>query len=254
MIYGVLFLCFVLIGVVHLDINQSVQEVNMVFIESDYELLVNRLYHEAGKRKVKKRYHITFWCFILGLLVFSDKDLITSLVYSMLLSCCVFKLHYVFIKEKYKQELKKAEFEFPYYLNALSMLVQNNPVPVALLKSIAMSPKIFEQDLILLVQELHEGKKSGAQPYLDFAYKFSQVKDLNRIMRSLFNLTVTSSANGKIMTSLTKLANEKVNLVRKGKFDKHLDKQALLPWLSFLWVGIVIIAMFSSMSINQLFT
>lgn len=253
MVYGTLFLTVFLLGTMQLDLHQIVYEFKGGFLESDYEFMISRLYKETAKLKIRKRIIVTICSFFLSLLLWGEQQNATMLFYAMISAVSVFKFQYVIVKEIYQKNLKEAELVFPHYLNALSILLQNNPVPVAILKSIALSPKIFEQDLNILVQELHQGKKVGVRPYLDFANKFPQIKDLNRIMRSLFNLTVTSTRSGKIMASLTKLANEKVNIVRKEKLDKHLDKQALVPWLSFLWIGFVIIAMFTTINIGQLF-
>lgn len=252
MVYGFMFLSVLCVGLLQLDINVSMYEMQSKLVERDYLFIVNRLYPGNNSKK-NKRLLISISSFLLGFVVFDRHKLIETVVYSMVLGFVVYKLHYGIIKEKYKQELKKAELEFPYYLNALSILLQSNPVPVAILKSVEMSPKIFVQDLTELIQDLHEGKKGGVRPYLTFSNKFPQIKDLNRIMRSLYNLTITSANNDKVMTSLTKLANEKINIARKQKYDQYLDKQALLPWLSFLWVGFVIIAMFTTMNIGQLF-
>ena len=52
----------------------------------------------------------------------------------------------------YIQLLGQAKKEFPYYLNHLAILIQNNPVPNAIEKSIREAPAIFQEDLRVLAR------------------------------------------------------------------------------------------------------
>lgn len=254
-IYICIFSIIVILGIIRINQEnlESIKgELKTSFIEFDYDFMLNRLYKDNARKKVEKRYIITIAALFFGILIFESETITKTLFYSIVSSIIVYKIQYLFVKQKYEKNLKQAEIEFPYYLNALSILMQNNTVAVSLLKSIDMAPAIFKEDIKTLVYDIHQGKKMGIQPFIDFANKFPQVKDLNRIMRTLYNLSITINNKEKIMSSLAKLANEKVNSARKDKFDKYLDKQALIPWISFLWVGLVIIAMFSTINLGQI--
>ncbi len=254
-IYICIFSIIVILGIIRINQEnlESIKgELKTSFVEFDYDFMLNRLYKDNARKKVQKRYVITIAALFFGILVFESETITKTLFYSIVSSIIIYKIQYLFVKQKYEKNLKQAEIEFPYYLNALSILMQNNTVAVSLLKSIDMAPAIFKEDIKTLVYDIHQGKKVGVQPFIDFANKFPQVKDLNRIMRTLYNLSITINNKEKIMSSLAKLSNEKVNSARKDKFDKYLDKQALIPWVSFLWVGLVIIAMFSTINLGQI--
>lgn len=254
-IYICIFSIIVILGIIRINQEnlESIKgELKTSFVEFDYDFMLNRLYKDNARKKVQKRYVITIAALFFGILIFESETITKTLFYSIVSSIIIYKIQYLFVKQKYEKNLKQAEIEFPYYLNALSILMQNNTVAVSLLKSIDMAPAIFKEDIKTLVYDIHQGKKVGVQPFIDFANKFPQVKDLNRIMRTLYNLSITINNKEKIMSSLAKLSNEKVNSARKDKFDKYLDKQALIPWVSFLWVGLVIIAMFSTINLGQI--
>lgn len=254
-IYICIFSIIVILGIIRINQEnlESIKgELKTSFVEFDYDFMLNRLYKDNARKKVEKRYVITIAALFFGILIFESETITKTLFYSIVSSIIIYKIQYLFVKQKYEKNLKQAEIEFPYYLNALSILMQNNTVAVSLLKSIDMAPAIFKEDIKTLVYDIHQGKKVGVQPFIDFANKFPQVKDLNRVMRTLYNLSITINNKEKIMSSLAKLSNEKVNSARKDKFDKYLDKQALIPWVSFLWVGLVIIAMFSTINLGQI--
>lgn len=254
-IYICIFSIIVVLGIIRINQEnlESIKgELKTSFVEFDYDFMLNRLYKDNARKKVEKRYVITIAALFFGILIFESETITKTLFYSIVSSIIIYKIQYLFVKQKYEKNLKQAEIEFPYYLNALSILMQNNTVAVSLLKSIDTAPAIFKEDIKTLVYDIHQGKKVGVQPFIDFANKFPQVKDLNRIMRTLYNLSITINNKEKIMSSLAKLSNEKVNSARKDKFDKYLDKQALIPWVSFLWVGLVIIAMFSTINLGQI--
>ncbi len=254
-IYICIFSIIIVLGVIRINresLAEFSDELKSSFVEIDYDFMLDHLYKSNARKKIQKRYITTGVALLFGIVIFESDTITQTLFYAMLCSIGIYKIQYLFVKKRYERNLKQAEIEFPYYLNALSILMQSNTVAVSLLKSIDMSPEIFKEDIKILVYEIHQGKKIGVQPFIDFANKFPQVKDLNRIMRTLYNLSITISNKEKIMSSLAKLANEKVNTARKDRFDKYLDKQALIPWISFLWVGLVIIAMFSTVNIGQM--
>lgn len=249
-------LFFTILTVGFLSMQKSIMEslkyeIQYSFVEKDYEFMMDRLFFDKAKVKTKIRIVNTMLAFVFCIVIFDGLTIVKNILTSSIIAGLIYKLHYFIILGKFRRSLKKAEDDFPFYLNSLTILIQNNTVVVSLLKSIELAPEIFKRDLNILVNDLHEGRKEGLQPYNEFANKFKQVKDLNRIMKTLFNLSFTISNKEKIMTSLTKLANEKVNNARKETYEKFLDKQALIPWVSFLWVGLVIIAMFSSINLGQ---
>lgn len=220
--------------------------------ERNFSFLVSSTTSKNIDKVITERFIYAFATFILGLSYFSTEITYRNLTISIVLSCCVYKLFYLVLKNKYKKKLKIAQKIFPYYLNSLCILVQNNPIPLAVSKSIRDAPELFKDDLIILATDIHEGKKIGVKPYLEFADKYKQIPDLGRISRTLYNISITVSNRDKILYALSKMANDKVNTARKLKLDEFLDKQALFPWVGFLWVGLVIIAFFGTIRLDML--
>ncbi len=218
--------------------------------EDDLEKMIKSLNKTTLDHFIKKRWIITIVSSISFLFLLYDKQYVQF--QSILVGIIAYKIQYYLLLKKYNKELTIAKDLFPYYLNNLSILIQNNPVPNALLKSIEVAPTIFKADLQQLVQDIHEGRKKGITPYLHFASRFKQIDDLTRIMRTCYHLSATSENKQIMLTSLTKIANEKVNYARKQKCEAYLDGQALYPWLGFLWVGFVCIASLSTINISSI--
>lgn len=237
------------------DKNFNSDEMNLIYSilqEKDFSFLVNSLGKKSVAKSIRERLIYAIAAFILSISYFSTELTYQNILISILCACGVYKLTYVALKSKYKKELKVAQKLFPYYLNSLCILVQNNPIPLAVSKSIQDAPELFKNDLTILALDIHEGKKKGVKPYQDFADKYKQIPDLSRISRTLYNISITVSNRDKILSALSKMSNEKVNTARKMKLDEFLDKQALFPWIGFLWVGLVIIAFFGTIQLDML--
>lgn len=177
---------------------------------------------------------------------------INSIFFTLLLAVAVYKGLYFYELKKYHISLDKACREFPYYLNNLCILINNNPVNNAIYDSIELAPQIFKKDLMILVQDIYEGKKEGSLPYIEFSNKYRQISDLHRIMITLYKMKNDSSESDILLTSLNRLSNEKMNDANRMKFEKNLDKQALMPWLGFMWIGFLVIALLLNFDLSAL--
>ncbi|MEG0238556.1 hypothetical protein [Anaerorhabdus sp.] len=232
-------------------INENMKIYSSFFIEKDYEFLLGHLGYIDNKHEFHKRVKQSIVVFFLIVLIFFEQLDYRYLLLSFISAILFYKLQYVLLKKKYERKLMEADQQFPFYLNHLCILIQNNTVPVALNKSIQNAPELFRNDISIWVQDIHEGKKKGLIPYLEFNDKFRQVSGLNRIVKTLYNISIASTSKEKMILSLMKITNEKVLNARKDEFNKILDKQALIPWVSFIWVGIVLIASFSAINIGE---
>lgn len=221
------------------------------FVEKDFKFILEHLGEDNIKKVIHKRIKKSIGATFIICLVLNKDISINYLIFYFILGILFYKLQYYLIKKKYEKKLLEADERFPYYLNNLCILIQNNSVPVALNKSIDVAPRLFKKDLEILVSDIHIGHKKGLIPYLEFNNKFKQVKDLNRVVKTLFNISNASTSKEKMVMSLAKITNERVFNARKDYFNKILDKQALIPWISFLWVGIVLIASFSGISFGE---
>ena len=251
----VIVIIFILIWLTNTDYEKVMElllKFKNFFIEKDYEFLIMHTSNKSFNQVLKQRYFFSLFTCIVYIIL--NLDQINNINFIVLVSLVLitYKAQYFMAKNKYKVKLNKAVIEFPYFLNNLCILVQDYPVVNAIYKSIDISPKIFEQDLIILVQDAHNGTKVGIQPYLEFADKFSQVQDIKRIMRTLYSISITCDNKDIIITSLAKIASDKVKCARHMRFDALLDKQALIPWINFLWIGMVIIMFILKMDLSGL--
>ena len=217
--------------------------INLV-IEKDYEFIVSHITDKKTTIVYQKRILNS----LLIMLMYTGFNINTytfnTFFVSVFIGLLVYKIQYSLNKMTFNSKLKEAGKVFPLYLNNLSILVQDNPIPIAILKSTENAPVIFKKDLEILVKEIHEGEKKGVTPYVDFARKFDKVDGIYRTMRTLHNISITSNNREVMITSLSKIANEKISMARKLKLDGTLDKQSLFPWIGFLWISIVLIALF----------
>lgn len=217
--------------------------------EDDYIYLLKSLYGTKYKVLIKKR---IVNCFVATLLlVLLDYPNYSQILISklILVNVLVYKAHYWYIKQKWKNQLSKAVKAFPYYLNTLNILIEENAINLALLKSIDYAPLIFKQDLNELVWQLHHNPRDF-KPYRQFIKQFPQISDLNRIMRNLYTISIDAGNKETLLRALTMLTNEKIQQARQQHFNQLLDRQALMPWISFIWVGLFIICLLAFINIG----
>ena len=250
MIILIIFMLLWFINTNYSDVQKNIKLLSEILIEKKYYFLVLHTTDKNINQVIKQRYFFGF--FACSIYVLLNIDVINNLNYLTLIIIfiVVFKLQYFMLANKYKVRLNQAIIDFPYFLNNLCILVLDYPVINAIYKSIDNAPKIFKNDLLILVQDAHSGKRIGLQPYLDFADKFSQVDDIKRIMRTLYSISITCENKDVIITSLAKIASDKVKSARRMHFENMLGKQQLIPWINFLWIGIVIIMFITKMDLS----
>ncbi|MFV0380351.1 MAG: hypothetical protein ACK5KQ_05975 [Anaerorhabdus sp.] len=221
-----------------------------LIVEDDFYNMVYRLSDKSYKKILFERKVITIIFALFSFLIAYPNNNIVLIV-----CCCSFlgfKIYYYIIKKRYKRAINIAKSEFPFYLSRLCVLIQIKPIINALSDSIVDAPSVFKKDLIILVNDIHNGNKKGVKPYIDFSNKFSNIPDCARIFRSLYALSTSISKKGKNILILNKISNEKLIIERKNRLEKFLDVQAMLPWILFLWVGLLLISMFSLVSLEGL--
>lgn|GEM_PF-6489922 len=215
------------------------------WMESDYAFYCEKTGKGLPHARMLKRILNAFTAGLLVLAVKKGQLDTFSLVTAVFAAAAVYIGDRLRLKMIYVQLLGKAKKEFPYYLNHLAILIQNNPVPNAIEKSIRQAPAIFQEDLRILVQEIHT-QGSNLKPYLKFAQRFSQIDDIGRIMRTLFSLSITSENRELILTAFSKIANEKIQGARRLELQRRIEKQNMVPYILFLWLGFVILNMIAS--------
>ena len=225
-----------------------------ILLEKDYVFMLERLYDKKISLLISKRYINTMVTLFMYLCVsIANPNLPYNLMFNFLLIVFSYKAQYYLTKLTYQNELKKANKVFPIYLNSLCILIQDNPVPVALQKSIHYAPHLFVKDLNMLIYDIHHNINSNDKsPFIVFADKYPYVNDIKRIMRSLNNIMSTTHNREKIILSLTRVANEKIASNRKQRFKATTEKQQSFAWIGFIWIGMIIIAMFTAIDLGGL--
>ena len=252
MIIFIMIILIWLININYVDVILKVESISKILVEKNYDFIVQHTTNKDLKQTIKQRYFFSFFACSIYILLNIDKINSLNYIVLIIIFIVVFKMQYFIQLNKYKVKLNQAVIDFPYFLNNLCILVLDYPVINALYKSIDNSPDIFKQDLLILVQDAHSGKRIGLQPYLDFADKFDQVDDIKRIMRTLYSISITCENKDVIITSLAKIASDKVKSARKMQFENMLGKQQLIPWINFLWIGMVIIMFITKMDLSGL--
>ena len=222
-------------------VNEYYQVMNLI-IEDDLEYYGNKVKNKNLKQLFNERIMFTSLSMFI-LLCFR-----TNIILIFVLGTIIYYGYYYLLKNSYYVIVKKTNDKFPYYLNNLSILIQQNAVPVAINKSIEHAPNVFKDELKVLVNEIHHDAGS-IQPYLTFAKKFENIEDINRIMRTIYNLALKSSNRDVMITSLSKITNEKLNTQIKLEFKNKLDSLQTTNYLLFLWLGFLILSMITNIDL-----
>lgn len=238
-----------MIGAIWLVDKKSWEDIINQIVEPDFYILVKRMNEKTVKKVIAERKVLTIVFTLFGFSIAWSRDGLSWWI--VLISFIVgFKGYYYLLKRRYQQFLNIAREQFPFYLNRLCILIQTEPIPVALNSSINDAPQVFRSELKCLVQEIHEGKKEGVEPYLTFAQKFPQITECLRIFRMLHALSISITQKDRSLMVLNRIAHEKLITARKRKLDNFLDQQALIPWILFFWVGMLIVILFSVMNLE----
>ena len=245
-------LVFILEYTRRIDANKFVSEVEPYFrfmMEKDYEFLlqlkygpdinVNVLYSRRVRDGVLTIIAVLFILFLSGI------NFVSALL-AFILGFIVFKAPYNKLQSYYKNNLTKINQMLPYYLKSLEILVQHYTVPVALSRSIASAPAIFQKGLKELVAKIEAGD-STVDPYMDFAKEYP-VRDSMRMMRLLYRLSLGSNENkqqqlGVFSRNVSSLQNK----MRENKYKDRLEtmERKTMMMLFCTGGGILIILLYS---------
>ena len=210
-------------------------------VEKDYLFLISKVSKRRWQRELRDRVLISLICSLLGLLMGFDSLVILALFFGS------YYLQYKWLQYKYKKKLEIAVIEFPFLLDKLAALIQTNSVPVSISKVIHDAPGLFQDDLISLLEEIHQDGTS-IKPYVNFADKYPQIEDLQSIMRSLYSLTITVGNRDSIITTFCNLTNTKIKKRIEKKAEQVLDHQNLFCYLIYASMGLLIFALFTSIN------
>lgn len=210
-------------------------------VEKDYVFLVSKVSKKTWQRELRDRVLISVICSLLGLIMNFDILVILTLFF------ITYYFQYTLLQSRYKKKLKVATMEFPFLLDKLAALIQTNSVPVSISKVIEDAPELFRDDLVILLEEIHQDGTS-IKPYVSFADKYPQIEDLQSMMRSLYSLTITSGNRDSIITTFCNLTNTKIRKRIEKRADEVLDHQNLFCYLIYASMGLLIFALFTSIN------
>lgn len=223
-------------------------------MEDDYQFLLNIKYGDAnidvndlfGKRV--RNGIVTIICLIFVFAVYSSSFI--NILVSFIVGYLIFKSPYTKLKAYYRKNLAKIDQMLPYYLKSLEILIQHYTVPVALSRSIATAPEIFQSGLKKLVERIEEGD-SSVDPYMDFAKEYP-VRDSMRMMRLLYRLGLGSQENKQEqLLMFARTVSTLQNKAREQKYRARLDKMEskTMQMLFVTGGGILLLLLMSMMQI-----
>ena len=142
----------------------------------------------------------------------------------------MYKLPYMQLRNYYKSHLHLIDTQLPYYLKNLEILIQHYTVPVALGKSVADAPEIFQDGLRDMIDKINSGD-SSITPYMEFAREYP-VRDSMRMMRLLYRLGLGSQERKQerllmFSRSVSSLQNKAREVKYKERLS-HMEQQTMI--------------------------
>ena len=241
-IISALLLIYYILSYDKVSLINEYYEIMDLIVEKDLEYYG----YKVKNKKLKQLFNERILFSILGIFIFLC--LKVNVIIVLIIGFVIYHCYYLILKNSYISIVKKTNEQFPYYLNSLAILIQQNPVPIAIKKSIDNAPIVFKDELIELVNQIHTDA-SSIQPYLSFAKKFENIDDIYRIMRTIYNLALKSNNREVMITSLSKLTNEKLNVQIKIEFKNRLDSLQTVNYWLFLWLGFLILSMITNINL-----
>ena len=261
---------FVAIGIILLFIFQYNQVIDArkfindaspyfnFLMESDYKFYLNIKYNgtitdEDAQKLFTIRIRNALVTIAMLFIFFLNK---MSFVYFMIIigaGFAVFKSSYMSLKKYYKYNLHQINLMLPYYLKSLEILVQHYTVPVALSRSIATAPEIFQNGLKTLVAKIDAGDAT-VEPYMDFAKEYP-VRDSMRMMRLLYRLSLGSQeSKQEQLMMFSRTVSSLQNKSREQRYKERLEKMENKTMLMLFCTGggimfFMLISMYTMMGI-----
>ena len=124
--------------------NEYYQLMNII-VEKDFEYYGNKVKNKNLKQLFNER--ILFSLLVMFILICLRINLI--IVFGI--GVFIYIINYYLVRNAYYILVKRTNDKFPYYLNNLAILIQQNAVPVAINKSIEHAPNVFRDELKILV-------------------------------------------------------------------------------------------------------
>ncbi len=208
-------------------LTKNVVPIFKFMMEKDYEFLL-KIRYGAGidVNELFKKRLMTFGLATAMMLMILALAGQLSLLYGLValaVGYLVYKSPYSKLKRYYKSNLNNINQMLPYYLKSLEILVQHYTVPVAIAKSVATAPFVFQEGLKKLIKEIDSGN-SSVDPYMEFA-KTYPVRDSMRMMRLLYRLSLGSQESKQEQLALfSKNVSVLQNKAREQKYQARLDK------------------------------
>lgn len=242
-----------------LDSKKFLKDIEPYFsflIEDDYKFLLDVKYGNSKDPNVEFSNRIKTSCIVIIMLLFifltSNFNFINA-VLAFVIGYLIFKVPYLKLQQYYKRNLHEINQLLPYYLKGLEILVQHYTVPVAIRKSIASAPSIFQPGLKRLVDKIEQGD-SSVEPYMDFAKEYP-VRDSMRMMRLLYRLGLGSQENKQEqLLMFSKTVSTLQNKSREQKYKERLEKMEskTMMMLCTTGAGILVLLLISMMSMMNL--
>jgi len=151
-----------------------------------------------------------------------------------------YKLFYFYLVNKDNQRIKKLNMVLPYTIKSIAYLANVFPVNNALLKSIEIVPKEFQQDIEMLCKDIDKDPTSFT-PYQKFIDRYDgRLNRLDYYLKLLYRMSMSATKEEvKLLTNLNETISEEMSNARRSK-NETINK-------SVTWLGLIPVALLTIM-------
>lgn len=134
------------------------------------------------------------------------------------------------VKQKRKKESNLLKFQFPIWLRQLQILLQTNTVSQSLQLSLLYAPKLIQDDLAKLIQEINQDALN-ITPYLNFLSMY-HLSEIERAMKLLYRYNTVGKDDAYLQ--FNRMIQTTTKWLRSERDQHHKDFLSSYEWLSMI--------------------
>ncbi len=130
----------------------------------------------------------------------------------------VYKVFYFYLQFKDSARIKRLNTVLPYTIKSISYLASVYPVNNALLKSVDIVPKEFQEDLRILCEDIDDDPTTFA-PYQAFIDRYDgRLNHLDYYLKTLYRMSVSATKEeARLLSNLNETISNEMSVVRQQK-------------------------------------
>lgn len=231
---------FVVVFWLLLMINRSL--LSELFKEKDVEQLLEMTDGPSLEKFMNQRLLQSLSVILLVVLsIYLNWSVLKVLIW-FVLAIVVYKLPYIYLKQKFKNKVQQLKYEFPIWLRQLQILLQNNTVVVSLEKSANFAPQIIRFHLQDFIVQLRNNPQDLSS-YIYFLKNYECV-EIERAMKLLFRYNTVGKEDS--MRQLNRMIQTTAKWLREQRLNAQSSRNQMKQWwgmLPLFGVTIVFITM-----------